>query len=175
MYKGINLLTGRDRDKFGWPTLNNCFITSYRTLYSYHSLRGSSNFYPPGSLTSPQLSRSPSCRFFLLADASIKNSSVFLQSECFPESQWSFPKRQTNSPETIPKIKGLSREHTEQNLEISNRFVNMDCEQQTPGRVAKVLFWIRKRRNIEVPGYIGRSGTVLGISEFAPYSGRRPT
>ena len=35
-YKGRNLLTGRDRDKFGWLTSNNCSITSCRTLY--HSI-----------------------------------------------------------------------------------------------------------------------------------------
>jgi len=36
-YKGRNLLTGTDRDIFGWITLNTCSITSYRTLYNSDS------------------------------------------------------------------------------------------------------------------------------------------
>ena len=31
-YKGRNILTGADKDIFGGLTLNNCSITSYRTL-----------------------------------------------------------------------------------------------------------------------------------------------
>jgi len=38
-YKGRKVLTGTDKDIFGWLTLNNCSITSCRTLYCASAVR----------------------------------------------------------------------------------------------------------------------------------------
>jgi len=79
-----------------------------RQTPTVHSLRSLSNIRSSGSFTSLQLS---SFHTVLLVEASIQNSSVFLQPKYFPESQRALPEA-TNKrdPRKYPRTKRLPRD-----------------------------------------------------------------